>query len=103
MRRLAAVTARDRDRTLSVPPERLRAMRWVGERTYRVLGYYFGLRWNSPEIAGSVEDALGGFVVPPDRNEERSPPTPGLPRVYSLVDLGPGEQARYRLLLNGEQ
>jgi hypothetical protein len=68
-----------------------------------VLGYYFILRWNSPDLVGEVAEALAWFGVPPEPEENRNPPTPGLPRVYSLVDLGAGEPVRYRFLFNGVQ
>jgi hypothetical protein len=42
---------------------------------------------------------IGGFAVPPDPNEFRSPPTPGVPPRYSLIDRGPGEgEQRFALL-----
>lgn len=61
---------------------------WTESRWYRVLSYYFGLRWNSHGVGTVAHGVLGIFAVPPDPGEERAPPTPGLPPLYSLVDTG---------------
>lgn len=84
--------------TLNVRPERLNRIRWKGEQTYRVLSYYFALRWNHVRAGDYATLVLADFAVPPDPWETRNPPTPNLPPRYSIVDLGPKEPGRYRLL-----
>ncbi len=80
--------------------EDLAHIRWTGEATYRVLSYYFSLRWNHP-VGDYIHDLLDVFCVPPDPAETRTPPTPGLPSSYSVLDLGAGQQDRYALLYGG--
>ena len=63
-----------------------------------MLSYYFSLSWDWRGVGEYVRHVLGGFAVPPDHNENRNPPTPGLPARYSLVDAGRREERRYRLL-----
>ena len=82
----------------AVSPEELARVRWKGEQTYRVLSYYFTLRWNRAPIGEYVHHVLQGFAVPPDPGERRIPPTPGMPATYNLVDLGWSVEGRYRLL-----
>lgn len=79
--------------------EQLERIRWKGEAAFRVLSYYFTIRWNRKRIGDYIQRVLGQFAVPRDLNEERNPPTPGLPASYSLVDLGaPENRDRFRLL-----
>jgi len=82
----------------AVSPDELARVRWKGEATYRVLSYYFGVRWNSAPIGDYVRSVLEPFAVPPDPREQRSPPTPGTPPTYFLVKRRPSDDARYELL-----
>jgi hypothetical protein len=79
-------------------PQRLKRLRWKGEQTYRVLSYYFSVRWNWAEAGEYVRHVLRGFTVPFDQLEVRNPPTPGMPARYTVVDLGRRQDRRYRLL-----
>lgn len=81
-----------------VSADELARVRWTGESNYRVLSYYFTLRWNRAPIGEYVHHVLQGFAVPPDPAEMRIPPTPGMPPTYNLVDLGKFAERRYRLL-----
>jgi hypothetical protein len=85
------------------PRSLLKSLRWEGEAAFRVLSYYFTLRWNWAWGADYVRRLLEGFEVAPDPTEELDPPTPNVPPVYSLVDLGPGQEERYRLLYGDHQ
>ena len=76
----------------------LDSIRWKAEQAFRSLSYYFTIRWNTERLGKYVRHVLGVFSVPPDPSETRTPPTPGLPPSYSLIDLGSREQRRYRLL-----
>jgi hypothetical protein len=76
----------------------LKRLRWKGEQTYRVLSYYFLVRWNWAEAGEYVRHVLRGFTVPFDQLEMRNPPTPGMPARYTVVDLGRRQDRRYRLL-----
>lgn len=78
--------------------DELRRVRWVGEGTYRVLSYYFSVRWNRATIGRYVDRALGAFAVAPDPLEQRNPPTPGMPPEYSLAQLGSSALHPFRLL-----
>jgi hypothetical protein len=69
-------------------PTDLSRLDWHGSSWYRVLSYYFSVRWTHPDLGHQVSRVLGGFAVPRDTGEERSPPTPGLPVQYSLAYLG---------------
>lgn len=79
-------------------PDELQRVRWKGEATYRVLSYYFGVRWNSAPIGDYVRSVLEPFAVPPDPGEHRNPPTPGTPPTYFLIKRRPSDDARYELL-----
>jgi len=83
------VTARLSSRALG-------SLRFKRESTFRVLSYYFSVRANRADLQRYLEHALDYFAVEPDLSEHRSPPTPGLPPRYSLVDVGKGPK-RYRL------
>jgi hypothetical protein len=90
-------------RATRVSRARLSKVRWQGEATFRVLSYYCSVRWNRSRLGEYVLKVMGRFAVEPDPYEFRSPPTPGHPPRYSLVDLGPKDKRRYRLLLGDEQ
>jgi hypothetical protein len=74
---------------------------WLGESWFRVLSYYFSIRWNWPEDIPWLNHILSPFAVEEDPAEDRTPPTPGVPPVYSLLDLGEGEGDRYQLHFSG--
>lgn len=71
--------------------------RWKGTSTFRVLSYYFSVRWTWTEGGAYLTRVLGRFMVEPDPSEERNPPTPGLPARYSLVARGRGRARTYAL------
>jgi hypothetical protein len=75
----------------------LSSLVWQGASWYRVLSYYFSVRWNAPDLGHRAAQFLSDFVVPRDAAEERSPPTPGLPAEYSIADLGPNADRQYGL------
>lgn len=68
------------------------------DRWYRVLSYYFSLRCDSDAFEGYPHTVLKPFAVSRDPNEERSPATPGLPPVYSILEMADAEQLRFRVL-----
>jgi hypothetical protein len=78
-----------------IPPDRLKRMRWTGQRAYRLLSYSFSLRTNRAPIVGLVDDVFAAFALPTSAalNGE----------VYRIVDLGTPEPRRYRLLRGDEQ
>lgn len=86
-----------------ISPKQLEQIRWKGESAFRVLTYYFTVRWNRKRLGDYVERVLGHFAVPPDPREARNPPTPGLPATYSLVDLGTSANRRFRLLYGDQE
>jgi hypothetical protein len=75
-----------------------RAPRWLGEAAYRVLSYYFSIRWEWAPAGDRIDRVLGPFGVSPDPKEERSPPLPGVPPRYSLLTPSARGDGRYRLL-----
>jgi hypothetical protein len=77
---------------------RLKRIRWQGTATFRVISYYCTVRWNRSKLGDYIHKVMGRFAIDPDPYEFRSPPTPGWPPEYSIVDLGPKEKRRYRLL-----
>jgi hypothetical protein len=72
----------------------------LGKQTYRVLSYYFSIEWNWGEHIEWLQRVLSPFAVAPDPNEERSPPTPGMPPVYSLIEVQ-SESSKFQLLYSG--
>src|SRR6476646_134682 len=82
--------------------DELTRVRWVGEATYRVLSYYFSVRWNRAEIGRYVDRVLGGFAVAADPLEQRNPPTPGMPPGYSLARLGASVPHPFMLLYGSD-
>src|SRR6266496_1687512 len=87
----------------AIQSDRLEHLRWKPEETYRVLSYYFSVRSNSARLRDFTRLWLRDFAVPPDSSERRSPPTPGLPALYAVVDLGRADAQRYRLFLSDAQ
>jgi hypothetical protein len=73
-------------------------LEWVGEAYFRVLGYYFSLRWNAADLGEPVRTVLAPFGVAADAKERRIPPTPNTPPVYSLVRLKQALPPGYELL-----
>jgi hypothetical protein len=78
-----------------IQPDRLKRMRWRGQRAYRLLSYSFSLRTNRARIVGRVDDVFGAFALP--RGAAR------YGEVYRIVDLGTPEPRRYRLLRGDQQ
>jgi hypothetical protein len=70
---------------------------WKGETWYRVLSYYFSIRWTWEAGGGYARAVLERFEVQPDESEERNPPTPGLPARYALITRGRGHERRFEL------
>ncbi|MGH2554719.1 MAG: hypothetical protein ACRDHO_03260 [Actinomycetota bacterium] len=81
-----------------MPRSRSREPRWLGEATYRVLSYYFSVRWEWAPAGERIDRVLGSFGVSPDPKEERSPPLPGVPPRYSLLRPRQRGDGRYWLL-----
>jgi hypothetical protein len=73
------------------------AIAWKGEATYRVLSYYFTLRWNDMRIGEHAGRLLQRFAVAPDVREAFNAPVFGRARTYSLVHRS-GERPAYALL-----
>lgn len=76
-------------------------MEWLGQAWFRVLSHYFSIQWNWREHIDWLSNVLSPFAVDRDPVEERSPATPGIPPIYSLVDHGDREGDRYELLYPG--
>jgi hypothetical protein len=91
------------ERRVAMTPDALQGIRWKGEATYRVLSYYFGMRWNSGPSGDYVRSFLEPFAVPPDPQEQRNPPTPGTPPIYFVVDRGRNRNGDRHELLYGDQ
>jgi hypothetical protein len=72
-------------------------IRWKGQGTYRVLSYYFSVRWNVDGIEQILDRILGPFAVAEDPEEHLYPSAPGLPPQYSIVRRR-SEPMPYRLL-----
>ena len=97
-----SATARGGAPLQHMAPERLARFRWKGEGTYRVLSYYFSVRWNFEPAGAFTQRVLAPFAVPPDPGEERMPPTPGMPPSYTLLDLRSPKVSRYALLYGSD-
>jgi hypothetical protein len=79
---------------------KLDRIRWKGEGTYRMLSYYFAVRWNVSGMEEFVDRVLRPFAVPADPDETPSLATPGMPPQYSIVRRW-SERSPYRLLYGG--
>jgi len=77
-------------------------VKWGDETWYRVLSYYFSLRSNNAKLGEYARYVLDSFQVPRDPGQERNPPTPNLPPVYSLLDVGEPGPRRFRLLYGAD-
>jgi hypothetical protein len=83
-------------------PDRLKRIRWRGERLYRMLSHSFSIRWNRALTPDRFDYVWGGFAIgqhDKHRNSGRVDEAPA----YSLVDLGPQVRGRYRLLLDDQE
>jgi hypothetical protein len=75
----------------------LAAREWLGDAHFRTLGYYFRLRWSERASGRLIRGVLGEFEVSPDPCDERNPPTPNVPPVYSVVEVDPHEEYGWQL------
>ena len=76
----------------------LRTIAWEDEATFRVLSYYFILRWNDERVGQHARRLLRRFAVAPDLREEFNAPVFGSNRTYSLVRReGDGEEPAFAL------
>jgi hypothetical protein len=64
-------------------------VRWKGQECFRLLSYYFLIRWNVEEAGERVRQALSDFAVPPDPAEteigDGRRRAAGLPLRYSIL------------------
>jgi hypothetical protein len=86
-----------------ISPARMKRIRWRGERAYRVLSYSFAVRWNGDVTDDRIDYVFGGVTVPQSNGPPENPAGTDGTSVYSLVDLGPRLEMRFRLLLGDEQ
>jgi hypothetical protein len=81
-------------------------VRWKGQQFFRLLSYYFLIRWNTEEAGEQVRQALSDFAVPPDPAEteigDGRRRAAGLPLQYSIVKSR-STAYRYNLLFGGGQ
>jgi hypothetical protein len=82
------------------PSVDLDRVRWRGEQTFRMLSYYFAVRWNLEKAGQRIMYALRDFAVPPDRSEHPEVLAPGVPPLYSIVRSRSGDSLYH--LLYGE-
>jgi hypothetical protein len=92
----------DAKQDFPISPARLKHIRWRGERAYRVLSYSFSVRWNGDVTDDRIDYVFGGVTVSQSNGPPGNPGADGA-SVYSLVDLGPRQEKRFRLLLGDEQ
>lgn len=83
------------------PPVVLDRIRWKGEESFRMLSYYFSVRWNVEKAGDRVLYALGDFVVPPDPEEQPEIFAPGLPPRYTIVRRRSGDNRYYLMYGDG--
>ena len=91
------------DELRPISPERLRRVRWKGKRAYRILSHACSVRWNLGFNVEPLDEMWRGFEVPWDEYTVRNSGTQDGVVAYSLVDLGPRDPRRYRLLVNDEE
>jgi hypothetical protein len=82
--------------------ERSETIAWGGEATFRVLSYYFTLRWNDERIGAHAARLLRRFAIEPDVREQVKAPVFGRSRTYSLVRRE-GEVSAYALLYGDDE
>jgi hypothetical protein len=68
------------------PPIALDRIRWKGEQSFRMLAYYFSIRWNVDAAGDRIRYVLRDFAVPHDNEEYPEIWAPGLPPQYSIVE-----------------
>ncbi|MGH2787283.1 MAG: hypothetical protein ACRDJV_05155 [Actinomycetota bacterium] len=83
------------------PSEEVDEGRWR-EASFRVLSYYFELRWNHEAMGRQAHRVLRRFEVADDYGEALNAPIPGFPRRYSLVHRE-DEKPTYALLLGDKE
>ena len=83
------------------PPLALDRIRWKGEQSFRMLSYYFSVRWNIEAAGDQILYALRDFAVPQDAEEHPEIWAPSLPPNYSIVRRGSGK-LRYHLLYGND-
>jgi hypothetical protein len=72
-------------------------VRWKDEQSFRMLSYYFSVRWNVGPVGDRIRYVFGQFAVPMDLEEFPEIWAPGLPPQYSMVERRIGGN-RYHLL-----
>jgi hypothetical protein len=82
---------------VSAEPEQDETIVWRDHATFRVLSYYFVLRWNDDLIGTHAARLLRRFTVQPDSRELSNAPVFGRSRTYSLVRRD-GDLPSYTLL-----
>jgi hypothetical protein len=88
-------------RAVKKPSIALDRIRWKGEQSFRMLAYYFSVRWNVEEAGDRVLYVLRDFAVPQDNEEYPEIWAPGLPTQYSIVERR-SKGPRYHLLYGNE-
>ena len=82
--------------------ERNETIDWKDEATFRVLSYYFVLRWNDERIGAHAARLFRRFATKPDLTERFNAPVFGRARTYSLVRRG-GDVPGYALLYGDDE
>jgi hypothetical protein len=85
----------------SDPPIALDRIRWKGEQCFRILSYYFSVRWNFEAAGDEIMYTLGDFAVANDPEEFAEVWAPGLPPRYSIVRRRPSDTPYYVLYGDG--
>ena len=78
----------------------LNRIQWKGEESFRILSYYFTVRWNDQAAGERILYTLSDFGVPPDPAEHPEIWAPGVPPQYSIVRRRTGPY--YYALLYGD-
>jgi hypothetical protein len=86
-----------------ISPAHLGRIRWRGERVYRVLSHSFSIRWNRKLAPDQFDYVWGGFAAGEQDPAQRSSSDRDGAPAYSLVDLGPPNRGRYRLLVDDQE
>jgi hypothetical protein len=87
---------------VTAEPERSETIAWKDEATFRVLSYYFVLRWNDERIGAHAARLLRRFAIEPDVSEQLNTPVFGRSRTYSLVRRE-GEVPSFALLYGDDE
>jgi hypothetical protein len=72
-------------------------VRWKDEQSFRILSYYFSVRWNIAAVGERIRYVFGDFAIPQDIDEYPEIWAPGLPPQYSIVERRHGGN-KYHLL-----